>query len=131
MVDKAVAHNVLGGVRTQGCRTVTSVGAPIGQGRIVSAEVLLTHPAHVAVSARVDDVAHRNPIAHFECGDRPSHRGDCPDELVTGDHGGRVPVGRRVAHRVQVGMTDPAERDLYGDIVIPELSPLEAEGFET
>ncbi len=121
-IGEPVAYDVLAGEGPQGGRSVVPVGAAVGQGREGAAEVLLAGPAHGALVARVDDVAHRHLVADGEAGDLGPGRGHHARELMPRNQRG---VRRAVpaVDGVQIGMADAAvvhaDREVVGAQVAP------------
>src|SRR5690606_32586941 len=111
-----VANQVFAGVGTQGDRAVAPVGATVGERGKFAAEVLLTGPAHGAVTAGVDDISDSDRIADVESGhitaDFRYHTG----EFVPGDEY-RARLAAITADGVEVGMADTAVVHAHRDIV--------------
>jgi hypothetical protein len=125
VIDERVANNALLRESAQSRRTVVAVRAPVGEGRELLAEVLLSRPAHTATPARVDDVSDGHRIADAELGHLIADGGHSSDEFVAGDEREDATVLCGSVKRVKVAVTDAAKHHGDRDIIRPQQTPLD------
>ena len=82
-----LAHHDVIAIAAERVAAGLAVGAVIGGGEGILAELLEPLLARLAMLATVDHAAHADDLAFLEPGDLAANRGHAPDDLVTRDAG--------------------------------------------
>ena len=121
-VGEIFADNVLPREPAQGRRSVDTILPAIGQGGKLVAEVLLSCPAHGALTAGIDDVAHRDIVADGKGCHLEPNLADDAGELVPWDEA-RVTI--MVTQCLQVAVAEPAVVDPHSNVIRAQFAPLQ------
>ena len=114
--DEALVHHDLRGVAAVGGGLAVHLGAVVGEGGALLAELLEVFAARIAVAARVHHAAHAGQVADLELLDVGAHGLHAAHDLVAGHHGedGAAPL---VADLVDVRVADAAVEDVDVHVV--------------
>ena len=126
---KRLVHHDLRGVAAVGRRLAVHLGAVVGEGRALLAELLEVALAGVAVAAGVDHAADADQVAGLELRHLAPTARHAAHDLVARDHGedGAAPL---VARLVDVGVADAAEEDVDQHVVRARVAALDGERRE-